>query len=95
VAWVYVLQCSDGSLYVGATTDLAGRISEHQAGQGGAYTSRRHPVVLVHSEEFADLRAAVARERQIKSWARQKKQALIRGDFEILHKLAKRTSRKL
>jgi putative endonuclease len=52
-------------------------------------------VVLVHSEEFGDLLAAVARERQIKRWTNSKKRALIRADFETLHRLAKRTARKL
>lgn len=93
MAWVYILQCGDGSLYVGVTTDLPGRIADHQAGKGGAHTSHRLPVLLVHSEEFPDLQAALARERQIKGWTRQKKQALIRGDFGNLLRLARRTPR--
>ena len=48
MAWVYLLLCADNSLYVGATTDLVGRLADHQAGKGGAFTSRRRPVVLVH-----------------------------------------------
>jgi putative endonuclease len=88
-------KCGDGSLYIGATTDLVGRITDHQAGKGGAYTSRRRPVALVHSEEFAELRAAMARERQLKRWTTQKKRALIRGDLETLRRLARRTLRKL
>jgi predicted GIY-YIG superfamily endonuclease len=95
MAWVYLLQCADCSLYVGATADLAGRVADHQAGKGGAFTSRRRPVALVHSEEFADLQAALVRERQIKRWTLQKKQALIRGDIGALRRLAKRTPRKV
>ena len=95
MAWVYLLLCGDNSLYVGATTDLVGRLADHQAGKGGAFTSRRRPVVLVHSEAFANIREAVARERQIKRWTRQKKEALIRGDVETLHTLARRTPREL
>ena len=83
MAWVYILLCRDNSLYVGATADLSSRIADHQAGKGGAYTSRRCPVVLVHSEEFGDLPAAIARERQIKKWTAHKKRALIRGDFRL------------
>jgi len=91
MAWVYLLLCADDSLYVGMTTDLAGRVADHQAGKGGAYTSSRCPIVLVHSEEFADLQTALVRERQLKRWTIKKKRALIRGDFENLHRLAKRT----
>ena len=93
MAWIYILRCADESLYVGATTDLPSRIADHRAGKGGAYTSRRRPVVLAYSEECADIRAAVARERQIKRWTRQKKQALIHGDFDSLSKLARRRPR--
>jgi predicted GIY-YIG superfamily endonuclease len=94
MAWVYILLCADDSLCVGATTDLAGRVADHQAGKGGVYTSRRCPIVLVHSEEFADLQAALERERQLKRWTTKKKRALIRGDFDSLHRLTKRTPRK-
>jgi putative endonuclease len=93
VAWVYLLRCVDGSPYVGATADLVDRVSDHQAGMGGAFTSRRRPAVLVYSEECVDVRAALVRERQIKKWTSAKKQALIRGDFDALRRLARRTSR--
>jgi predicted GIY-YIG superfamily endonuclease len=91
MARVYILLCRDDSLYVGVTSDLNSRIADHQAGKGGACTSRRCPAVLVHSEQYGDLRAAVARERQIKRWTNLKKRALIRGDFETLRILARRT----
>jgi putative endonuclease len=55
--------------------------------------SSRRPVVLAYSEECADIRVAGARERQIKMWSRQQKLALIRGNFDSLHRLAKRTPR--
>ncbi|MFN7915242.1 MAG: GIY-YIG nuclease family protein [Vicinamibacterales bacterium] len=93
MAWVYLLECADHSLYVGATADLAGRLADHQAGRGGAFTSRRRPVLLVHSEEFTELTAAFQRERQIKKWTTKKKQALIRGDIAALRRLARRTPR--
>ncbi|NYE36453.1 putative GIY-YIG superfamily endonuclease [Nocardioides cavernae] len=44
---VYILQCSDGSFYVGSTWDLERRVSEHNLGLGAAYTRRRRPVTLV------------------------------------------------
>ena len=41
MAWVYILECSDGSLYVGSTTDVERRVWQHQNGEGAAYTKRR------------------------------------------------------
>jgi len=95
MAWVYMLRCCDNSFYVGLTIDLAGRIEDYRAGKGGVYTSHRLPVVLVHSEEFPDIRAAAERERQIKGWTRRKKQALACGELDELRRLAKRTPPKV
>ncbi|WP_193607175.1 GIY-YIG nuclease family protein [Nocardioides lijunqiniae] len=53
MAWVYILQCSDGSYYVGSTIDLEGRVSAHNLGLGAAYTSRRRPVRLLWAAEFS------------------------------------------
>ena len=47
---VYILECSDGSLYTGYTTDLERRVTEHDAGEGAKYTRGRTPVELVHAE---------------------------------------------
>jgi len=92
IAWVYILRCADGSYYVGSHRgdDLGARIVQHEAGFGGAYTSRRLPVKLVYSEWFGLIVDAIAAERQIKGWSRAKKEALIRGDFEALPELARR-----
>ncbi|AJR18690.1 GIY-YIG nuclease family protein [Pimelobacter simplex] len=46
-AYCYILECADGSYYVGSTVDLERRVSQHQLGLGAAYTRRRRPVVLV------------------------------------------------
>jgi len=54
------------------------------------YTAKRLPVKLVLVEEYASRYEALAAERQMKNWSRSKKQALIDGDLELLHKLAKR-----
>ena len=81
-AWVYILQCSDGSYYTGHTTDLRARVARHQAGLASRYTRGRLPVRLVFSQEFPDAHEAFLRERQVKGWRRKKKQALIQGDFE-------------
>lgn len=74
---VYVLECGDGSLYVGATTDVAARVKAHNAGKGGKYTRSHLPVKAVHVERCASRGAALTREAEIKRWTRQKKLALI------------------
>jgi putative endonuclease len=88
-AWVYILECSDGSYYTGCTTGLPYRIEQHQSGSFEGYTSRHLPVKLVWSQECQYLRDAISAERQIKGWTRRrKKEALIKGDFDLLHVLA-------
>jgi putative endonuclease len=90
-AYLYIVQCSDKSLYIGTTRDaLEIRIAQHNAGTFGSYTSTRRPVTLVHSEWFSNITDAIAAERKLKKWTRAKKEALIRGDFEKLHVLAQR-----
>ena len=87
-SWVYILLCSDESYYTGCTTNLIRRLGEHQPGFYHGYTNTRRPVKLVYSKQFNDIRYAIATERQIKAWSHGKKEALIRGDFNLLHKLA-------
>jgi len=89
-AYAYMLRCADGAYYVGsARLGLEQRLAEHNAGTYGGYTSKRLPVVLVWSEHFLDITDAIAVERQIKGWSRTKKEALIRGDYELIRLLAK------
>ena len=90
--WLYILRCADGSYYVGTSRaeDLDTRVSQHQQGTFGGYTAKRRPVVLVYSSHFERIDEAIASERQIKGWARAKKEALIRGDFEALPGLSRR-----
>ena len=91
-AHVYMLRCADGSYYLGsARLGLDRRLAEHNSGTYGGYTSKRLPVVLVWSEHFLNITDAIAVERQIKGWSRTKKEALIRGDYELLRVLAKRS----
>jgi putative endonuclease len=91
-AHVYMLRCADGRYYVGsARLGLERRLAEHNSGAYGGYTSKRRPVVLVWSEHFLNITDAIAVERQIKGWSRSKKEALIRGDYELIRMLAKRS----
>jgi len=91
-AWVYILLCADGSYYVGSSRheDLGIRISEHEAGIHDGYTKSRRPVKLVWCEHFPQISDAVLFERQLKGWSRAKKEALIRGDWDAVHALARR-----
>jgi putative endonuclease len=52
MAWMYILECVDGSYYVGSTNDLERRLLEHQEGRGARYTMKRLPVKLVYTEEY-------------------------------------------
>jgi len=91
--WVYMLECADGSYYVGKYQghDLETRISEHNTCKyENAYTARRLPVTLVWSQWFSRYDDAVAVEQRIKGWSRAKKQALIRGDWDTVQKLSRR-----
>jgi len=92
-AYIYILRCADGSYYVGTTTGvLDKRVAEHRAGAYDGYTALRRPVELVFHQHFDRLDDAAAAERQIKGWRREKKEALIRGDYASLPSLARRGS---
>ena len=78
-AFVYLLRCSDGTLYCGWTTDPERRARQHQAGTASRYTRRRRPVELVWQAEVADRSAALREEWRIKRLSRDEKWALVRG----------------
>ena len=86
-----MLQCADGSYYTGSTDELEKRIAEHQNGEGCEWTRKRQPVEFVWRQEFPTRDEARAAELQIKKWSRAKKEALIAGNFELLHILAGRS----
>ena len=76
--YVYVLECSDKSLYVGCTNDLEKRLNQHNNLKSGAhYTKIRRPVILKYSEKLPSLLEARGREAEIKRWKREKKMELI------------------
>jgi len=85
----YIVQCSNGSYYVGHTHNLAVRIQDHNTGKGALYTRARGHVRLVYSEAHSSELAAIDRELQIKKWSREKKKALIEGRKDRLHELSK------
>jgi len=75
---VYLIECRDGSLYTGITTDIARRLREHKAGKASRYTSSKGVVRMVYSEPQPDRSSALKREAEIKRWTRRKKLDLIR-----------------
>ena len=78
VFYVYILECADGSFYIGCTNNLEKRIKQHNKSKWGAhYTKVRRPVILKYSEEFKTLKEARCRESEIKGWRREKKLALM------------------
>lgn len=86
--WMYILECSDNSYYVGSTNDLELRISQHESGEGANHTKNRLPVKMVYYEVFDRIDEAFKREKQIQKWNRKKKEALINSRPIKLKKLA-------
>ena len=74
--FVYLLRCRDGSLYAGATVDLARRLAEHAAGRASRYTRARLPVALFFSREVATWSEALREEARLKRLRRAEKLAL-------------------
>lgn len=70
---VYILKCSDGSLYTGIAKDLSKRLQVHISGKGSKYVKTRLPFQLIYSEQHPDRSTSSKRESQIKSWSRQEK----------------------
>ena len=95
MAWVWILECSDGSYYVGSTRNLEGRLWQHQQGLGAEYTKRPRPVKLAFSSYFESVADAYGVEKKVQGWSRAKREALIRGDFEALPSLSKRKKKRI
>ena len=89
MCYMYILECSNGQYYVGSTFDIDTRLKQHQAGEGSTFTKKHLPVKLVYYEEFQRIDEAFNREHQVKRWNRQKKEALINHQPELLPELSK------
>ncbi len=75
--YVYIMTNNSGTLYTGVTNDLERRVSEHRAKLVDGFARRYNITRLVHFETTSDISEAIKREKQIKSWRRSKKIALI------------------
>jgi putative endonuclease len=77
-SWIiYILECTDGTLYTGITTDLNRRVNEHDSGVGAKYTKGRGPVKVIYTESCDDRSAASKRELKIKQLSRAAKLKLV------------------
>jgi putative endonuclease len=93
--FVYILKCSDDTYYVGFTSNLAVRLTQHETGfYKNSYTSSRRPVDLVFYVEFSDPLVGISYEKKIKKWSQAKKEALIAGNHDALIALSKKIFRK-
>jgi predicted GIY-YIG superfamily endonuclease len=84
---VYILRCRDNSYYTGVTSNLERRLDEHYHSETG-YVAKRKPFEYLWSDEFANIDDAIACEKQVKGWSRAKKEALMRGDWAEIQRLA-------
>jgi len=90
MAWVYILECADGSYYVGSAKNLDRRLDAHAAGTVPGYTATRLPVTLAWAQECEHVGLAYELERKLHGWSRAKKQALINGRLSDLPGLSRR-----
>jgi putative endonuclease len=76
-AFVYIVRCSDGTLYTGYARDAQARVATHNRGRGAKYTAGRRPVRLVYVEACRSRGAALSREYAVKCLTRAGKEALV------------------
>ena len=79
----YLLECSDGSYYVGVALDVDERVEEHNSGIGSRHTRLRRPVRLVWSQICGNYAQARATEARLKGWSRAKKRQLVAGSLRL------------
>ena len=87
--YLYILKCSDFSLYTGVTSDIDKRIKEYNSKKGGSYTRIRISVELIYKEQYGSKSQALKREAQLKGWTKKKKIALINGNKFKLRELSR------
>jgi putative endonuclease len=89
LSWIYIIECSNSTLYIGHTSNVKTRLNYHTNGAGARHTRLLAPLKLVYVEGPMALEVAVKRERQLKKWSRAKKLALIRDDKDELKRLSR------
>lgn len=76
--FVYILLCSDNSLYTGYSDNPQKRFVDHQNGRGAKYTRSHKPIKILYQEQFTTKSEAMKRENEIKRWSRAKKIASLK-----------------
>lgn len=86
---VYILRFSSNTLYIGQTNNIEQRIIDHKnkATRASKFSKDNGEFQLVYKEEYQTQLESMRREKQLKGWTRAKKEALIKGDFDLLKKL--------
>ena len=88
--YLYLIECSDKTFYLGVTNDLTRRFQEHQDGLNiSCYTFNRRPLILKYYKEFYKMSEAIYYEKKLKKWSKVKKEAFFAKQWERLHELAK------
>lgn len=88
-SYVYILLSLKGTMYVGVTSNLEGRVWQHKTGAFDGFTKKYRVDLLVYYEEFDTIEEAIFREKQIKGWRREKKEALVEASNSKLEDLSK------
>lgn len=91
--FIYIIRCNDQTLYIGQTNNIEQRIGEHKAGMI-TYTAKKLPIELVYVQVCENRKIAFELERKLKKWSRNKKEALIKNDWDNLKLLAKKNFKK-
>ena len=87
--FIYIVECSDGTLYTGYTKDVPRRVKQHNSGIASKYTRTRRPVKLVYAEECCDVSSSLKREYNIKQLTKAEKLELINSGRKSFKKLLK------
>lgn len=82
-AYIYIVRCRDGTLYIGTARDVAKRLAQHDAGKGAKYTRSRGPLQLVWQEGPMTVSRSLRREYQLKQLTRAQKDLLIAGQLVV------------
>lgn len=81
MCYLYILLCKDKKLYTGVTNNIERRLLEHKNKRGGRYTRAHGAVKIVYKEKYPTRTKALRREKEIKSWRREKKLKLIKMSY--------------
>lgn len=79
--YTYLVECKDGTFYIGYTNNLKKRMQAHNTGKGAKYTRGRFPVILRYYEEYETKTEAMRREYELKKLTRRQKEILIKGFY--------------